>query len=105
MPSPTTVRARRTPRATSTGTANGSLFELPAGNAATTLQLGVRVAASRQQRRSASDFDSTSLGRTTGTPRSTSTCPISRRNRDFSALGNLTLNANAELDQLSDFGR
>ncbi len=37
-------------------------------------------------------------------PRSTSICPISRRNRDFSALGNLTLNANAELDQLSDFG-
>ena len=30
--------------------------------------------------------------------------PISRRNRDFSALGNLTFNANAEVDQLSDFG-
>ena len=30
--------------------------------------------------------------------------PISRRNRDFSALGNFTLNANAEVDQLSDFG-
>ena len=30
--------------------------------------------------------------------------PISRRGRDFSALGNLTLNANAEVDQLSDFG-
>jgi hypothetical protein len=30
--------------------------------------------------------------------------PISRRNRDFSALGNLTVNANAEVDQLSDFG-
>ena len=28
----------------------------------------------------------------------------SRRNRDFSALGNLTLNANAEVDQISDFG-
>jgi hypothetical protein len=30
--------------------------------------------------------------------------PISRRNRDFSALGNFTLNANAEVDRLSDFG-
>ncbi len=30
--------------------------------------------------------------------------PISRRNRDFSALGNLTLNGNAEVEQLSDFG-
>ena len=30
--------------------------------------------------------------------------PVSRRKRDFSALGNLTLNGNAEVDQLSDFG-
>ena len=30
--------------------------------------------------------------------------PISRRNRGFSALGNLSLNGNAEVDQLSDFG-
>lgn len=30
--------------------------------------------------------------------------PISRRNRDFSALGNVTFNANGEIEQLSDFG-
>ena len=30
--------------------------------------------------------------------------PISRRGRDFGALGNLTVNGNAEVDQLSDFG-
>jgi uncharacterized membrane protein YgcG len=29
---------------------------------------------------------------------------VSRRNRDFSALGNLTFSANAEVEQLSDFG-
>jgi len=30
--------------------------------------------------------------------------PVSRRGREFSALGNFTINANAEVDQLSDFG-
>ena len=47
---------------------------------------------------------STSLGRTTGEAAINLDLPISRRNRDFSALGNLTLNGNAEVDQLSDFG-
>ena len=42
--------------------------------------------------------------RTTGEAAINLDLPISRRNRDFSALGNLTLNGNAEVDQLSDFG-
>ena len=42
--------------------------------------------------------------RTTGEAAINLDLPISRRNRDFSALGNLTLNANAEVNQLSDFG-
>ena len=87
-----------------TATANGSLFKLPAGTAATTLQFGVASQHLDSSRRSASDFNSTSLGRTTGTASINLDLPVSRRNRDFSALGNLTLNANAELDQLSDFG-
>jgi hypothetical protein len=87
-----------------TATANGTLFKLPAGNAGTTLQLGVASQHLDSSRRSASDFNSTSLGRTTGTASINLDLPVSRRNRDFSALGNLTLNANAELDQLSDFG-
>ena len=44
------------------------------------------------------------MSRTTGEAAINLDLPISRRNRDFSALGNLTLNANAEVDQLSDFG-
>ena len=47
---------------------------------------------------------SNSLSRTEGEAAINLDLPISRRNRDFSALGNLTLNANAEVDQLSDFG-
>ncbi|MES2136549.1 MAG: TonB-dependent receptor [Pseudomonadota bacterium] len=77
-------------------TANGNLFTLPAGNASTTVTLaGTTVHL---------DSDGQRLGRTTGEAAVNFDLPISRRNRDFSALGNLTLNANAEVDQLSDFG-
>ena len=44
------------------------------------------------------------LGRTTGEAAINVDLPISRRNRAFSALGNLSLNGNAEVEQLSDFG-
>ena len=77
------------------GTANGKLFALPAGDATTTLTLaGSTVHLESDQ----------SLGRTTGEAAMNLDLPISRKNRDFSALGNLTLNGNAEVDQLSDFG-
>ena len=87
-----------------TATANGTLFKLPAGNAgqrcasagppsASTESAGVK--ARRRRTRSAAPAGVASINLD---------LPISRRNREFSALGNLTLNANAEVDQLSDFG-
>jgi hypothetical protein len=87
-----------------TATANGSLFKLPAGNATTTLTLGGNT-----QHLDSHSFDvgggtSTSLGRTTGQAAINLDLPVSRRNHDFGALGNLTFNANAEVDHLSDFG-
>jgi hypothetical protein len=92
------VRSRET---TTSGdvkaTANGNLFKLPAGNASST----VTLAGSTVHLNNGSP---TSLGRTTGEAAVNLDLPISRRNRDFSALGNLTVNANAEVDQLSDFG-
>ena len=87
-----------------TATANGTLFKLPAGNAGTTLRVGASTQHLDSNRRSEDDFSSSSLSRSTGTASINLDLPISRRDRDFSALGNLTLNANAELDQLSDFG-
>ena len=57
-----------------------------------------------QQRDRPAVHGQTSLGRTAGTAAVNVDLPISRRGRDFSALGNLTLNANAEVQQLSDFG-
>jgi hypothetical protein len=55
-------------------------------------------------RRREGDLSSNDLARTLGTASANIDLPISRRNRSFSALGNLTLNANAEVEQLSDFG-
>ncbi|MGE5561837.1 MAG: TonB-dependent receptor [Bacillota bacterium] len=86
------------------GTANGKLFSLPAGDATTTLTLGGSTVDLNSNRRLAGETNSHSLGRTTGEAAMNLDLPISRRNRDFSALGNLTVNGNAEVDQLSDFG-
>jgi hypothetical protein len=85
-------------------TANGNLFSLPAGDASTTVTLAGSTVHLDSQHRIAGDTNSNALGRTTGEAAINLDLPISRRNKDFSALGNLTLNGNAEVDQLSDFG-
>lgn len=85
-------------------TANGNLFKLPAGNASTTITLAGSTVNLDGEHRTAGMTSSNSLGRTTGEAAINLDLPISRRNRDFGALGNLTLNGNAEVDQLSDFG-
>ncbi len=87
-----------------TATANGNLFKVPAGNASTTLRVGASTVNLDSERRIAGVGTPSSLGRTTGTAAVNVDLPISRRGHDFSALGNLTINGNAEVDQLSDFG-
>ncbi len=85
-------------------TANGPLFAVPAGDASMTVRVGASTLHLDSERRNASDFSDNNLSRTRGTASANFDLPISRRNRDFSALGNFTLNANAEVEQLSDFG-
>ena len=82
-------------------TANGNLFTLPAGKASSTITLAGSTTHLNSLSRSGG---SNSLSRTLGEAAINIDLPISRRNRDFSALGNLTVNGNAEVDQLSDFG-
>ena len=86
------------------GTANGNLFKLPAGNASTTIRAGLSTQHLDSEAKRAGVQTDTSLGRTTGSGALNVDLPISRRNREFGALGNLTLNANAEVNHLSDFG-
>ena len=83
---------------------NGPLFALPAGDANLTLRIGASRVHLDSERRDADESPSTDLGRTRGSASANVDLPISRRNRDFSALGNLTLNANAGVERLSDFG-
>ena len=87
-----------------TATANGNLFKLPAGYASTTLTLGGNTQHLESNGTLHGGVSSASLSRTTGQAAVNVDVPISRRNQDFSALGNLTVNGNAEVDQLTDFG-
>ncbi|NUQ18490.1 MAG: TonB-dependent receptor plug domain-containing protein [Sphingomonas sp.] len=85
------------------GTLNGPLFTSPLGDADVTL----RAATSAEyldidEQHFASTLDRTR--RTTATAAASIDLPISHRRRAFSALGNLTVNGNAEVNQLSDFG-
>jgi hypothetical protein len=86
------------------GTANANVFKLPAGNASTTIRVGLSTQHLDSDAERAGVQTDTSLGRTTGSGAVNIDLPISRRNRDLSVLGNLTLNANAEVDHISDFG-
>ncbi|HEU5066938.1 MAG TPA: TonB-dependent receptor [Sphingomicrobium sp.] len=86
-------------------TAHGNLFALPGGQVGTT----ARVAASTLHMTSSRvgpDLTNAnhSLNRTAGTASITLDAPLSHRGSDFSTLGNLTLNGNAQVQQLSDFG-
>jgi hypothetical protein len=85
-------------------TANGPLFKLPAGDASATFRVGARTLDLDSRRRREGVSSSNSLGRTQGNAAVSFDLPVSRRNRGFDALGNLTLNANGEVEQLSDFG-
>jgi len=86
------------------GTANGPLFAVPAGS----VDLTVRAAGSGEYL----DIDEQHLDtppagttkRSTAIGSASIDIPISHRGRGFGALGNLSLNGNAEVDQLSDFG-
>jgi hypothetical protein len=78
------------------GTANGKLFKLPAGDASTTLTLGGSTVHLDSSRTRLGASSSTSLSRTMGEAAINLDLPVSRRGREFSALGNFTINANAE---------
>jgi hypothetical protein len=103
----TDIRDRATTTTTSgdiDGTINGNLFRVPAGNASATFKVGADTLHLDADRARNGVESSNSLGRTSGSASVNLDVPVSRRNSDFRALGNLSLNANAEVQQLSDFG-
>jgi hypothetical protein len=83
--------------------ANGNLLRLPAGDVGATVHVGASSFHLDGDRTRNGVESSNSIGRTTGNASANLDIPVSRRNSDFAALGNLTLNANAKVEQLSDF--
>ncbi|MEH3040298.1 MAG: TonB-dependent receptor [Sphingomonas paucimobilis] len=83
----------------------GSPFSLPAGDANTSIRVAATTTDFTSDSLRAGVANSTSLGRDTGSIRANIDLPIANASREvLSALGRLSLNANAEVEQLSDFG-
>jgi len=84
--------------------ANGKFFELPAGDAEATFHVGASTLHLDGDSDRGPIETSSSLGRTTGNATVNVDLPVSRRNSDFGSVGNLSINANGAVEQLSDFG-
>jgi len=84
---------------------NGPVAELPAGAINTSLRINGRTSDFDAESRRETGYTATDIGRTSGSARANLDLPIASRNKDvLSLIGNLSLNANAEVEQLSDFG-
>ena len=86
------------------GMVNGSPFRLPAGDAGLTVRAAANTLHLDGERVRDGVRTENSLGRTAGVAAANLDLPLLRRNGGFTALGNLTANANGEVEQLSDFG-
>jgi hypothetical protein len=86
------------------GTVNGPLFAMPAGNADVTFRTALSEEYLDVDQRQFATPPAGSTERTTSTAAASIDLPIAHRGRALGAIGNLTLNANAEVNDLSDFG-
>jgi hypothetical protein len=84
--------------------ANGPLATLPAGSANVTLRTGADTQSLDSRARRFGVVTETDLARREVEAYFNVDVPISRRDGFLGAIGNLTLNANAEVERLSDFG-
>lgn len=84
---------------------SGPIFELPAGDVSTTVRATARTSDLSSESRRGGVFAAADIGRDTGAVQANIDLPIASRGRDvLSAIGNLSLNANMEVEELSDFG-
>jgi len=85
--------------------ANGSLYELPAGEISTTVRAGAETRGLRGETLRAGEEQGRELSRHRANVQGNIDIPIASRRRNvLAAIGDLTANANAEVEQLSDFG-
>ncbi|MGQ0659658.1 TonB-dependent receptor domain-containing protein [Sphingosinicella sp.] len=84
---------------------NGRLFQLPAGPVTLSARIGGATQGLEGESFRAGLTDIRDLSRTAGNGQVSVDLPIARRSRDvLAALGDLSLNFNAEAETLSDFG-
>ncbi len=84
---------------------NGSIGKLPAGDISTSLRVSGRTSDLESESRRETLFSATSIGRDTGAVQANIDLPIASRARGvLGAIGNFSLNLNAEAEELSDFG-
>ena len=82
----------------------GPFAELPAGKANLTFRLGGDTRDLDSRTRRAGIEAETDLGRDRVSSSLNFDLPVAKRNGSLGAIGNLTFNANAEVEKLSDFG-
>jgi hypothetical protein len=84
---------------------SGSLFELPAGKVATSIRIGADTRDLAGETLRGGTVTRRDLGRDRGSAQANITLPLTSRRRDvLAAIGDLSANFNAEVEELSDFG-
>lgn len=84
---------------------NGALAKLPAGDISTSIRATGRTSSLRSDSLRGSAFSEADIGRDTGSVQANIDLPIASRSRAvLKGLGNLSLNGNVEIEELSDFG-
>lgn len=84
---------------------NGALFPLPAGDISASMRASARTSDLDSESLRGGLFSTNAIGRDTGAVQANLDLPIASRNRAvLSAIGNLSLNLNGEVEELSDFG-
>lgn len=85
--------------------ANGTLLPLPAGDISTSIRASGRTSSLRSDSLRSGLFSAADIGRDSGSVQANVDLPIASRSRAvLKGLGNLSLNGNVEVEQLSDFG-
>ncbi|PKP92568.1 MAG: TonB-dependent receptor, partial [Alphaproteobacteria bacterium HGW-Alphaproteobacteria-16] len=83
----------------------GPVAPLPAGDISTSIRMSARTSDLESESLRSGVFSSAQIGRDSGSVQANLDLPIASRNRGvLDAIGNLSLNGNVEVEELSDFG-
>lgn len=86
------------------GLVNGSLFDLPAGRVSTSVRAGLNTLGQDSRSVRSGILTTNEIGRTRGNVQANVELPITSRRSGVGAIGDLSVNGNVEVEQLSDFG-